>query len=178
MNFPELIAAHKSSRSYPELARAAGGVVTDKRLQQLAQGQFKEFPEPATIIGLAKALRVSETSVLLAFAESLGLNVTRSVAPLLELLPASVADLPENQVRAIAGLIYEFTEGAMKEGGNQDVATPPKKSPGAARPPKPRRDRSLGAALNRRAKDALEQTGEAQIESDESAGNGQQSDIA
>lgn len=126
MNLPELIAAHRGGRTNPQIAKAGGDVFTDKRLQQLSKGQFKEFQEPQTIIALARGLRVSEAAVLLAVGESLGLKVNRPMPALLELLPASVSDLSESQVRAIAVLIYEFTDGAKQEEGN-DSGTSAKK---------------------------------------------------
>ena len=36
MNLSELIAIHKSGRSYEELARDCGGVLSSQRLQQIA----------------------------------------------------------------------------------------------------------------------------------------------
>lgn len=123
MNLQDLVATHRAGRTNPELARDCGSVFSDKRMQQLATGAFKEFPEPKTIRALATGLRVSETAVIMSIAESLELDVRRPNGGLLDLLPASASDLPENQARAIATLVYEFTVGAQKEGGS-DGGTP------------------------------------------------------
>ena len=127
MNFQELVAAHRDGRTNPQLAQDCGDVFSDKRMQQLATGAFKEFPEPKTIIALAKGLRVSQRAVLMSLAESLKLSVASSLPPVLEMLPASVSDLSDDQIRAIARLIYEFTEGAKKKEGT-DSGTSAKKS--------------------------------------------------
>lgn len=110
MNLAELIDTHRGGRSYPELSRACGGSPSDKRLQQLVRGEIKNFPDPPTVRALAKGLRVSQEAVLLAAAESLGLDVRSSLPRLVELLPADARDLTEEQAAAIAHLVRTIVQ--------------------------------------------------------------------
>lgn len=105
MNLSELINTHRGGRSYADLARDCGGKPSDKRLQQLVHTPIKNFPDPDTITALAKGLRVSPTAVVLASAESLGLDVGSSMPRLVELLPAGARDLSEEQAAAVAHLV-------------------------------------------------------------------------
>lgn len=116
MNLTELIAIHKSGRSYEQLAKDCGGVLTSQRLQQIATTPLKSFPAPATVRGLAIGLRISESVVVLAIAESLGLDVGRALPRLVELLPASASLLSDRQAAAIAEVIRAFAE---REGGGE-----------------------------------------------------------
>lgn len=110
MNLAELIDTHRGGRSYPELSRACGGSPSDKRLQQLVRGDIKNFPDPPTVRALAKGLRVSQEAVLLAAAESLGLDVRSSLPRLVELLPADARRLSEQQAAAIAHLVRTIVD--------------------------------------------------------------------
>lgn len=121
MNLNELIAVHKSGRSYEELARDCGGGITSQRLQQIATTTPKAFPSADTIRGLARGLRVSESVVVLAVAESLGLDVARAVPRLVELLPASALSITDRQAAAIAEVIRSFTD---QRAGDGDEAAP------------------------------------------------------
>lgn len=121
MNLSELIDTHRGGRSYVELARDCGGAPTDKRLQQLVRKPIRNFPDPPTVMGLARGLRVSQSAVVLAAAESLGLNVGSSMPRLVELLPAGTQDLTEQQAAAIAHLvrtIVDRDEGAGDDGSD------------------------------------------------------------
>lgn len=122
VNLNELIATHKSGRSYEELAKACGGVLTSQRLQQIATTTPKAFPNAATIRGLARGLRVPESVVVLSIAESLGLDVARAVPRLVELLPASANEISERQAAAIAEVIRAFTEERAGEEHDQRSA--------------------------------------------------------
>jgi hypothetical protein len=110
MDLSELISTHRGARSYADLARDCGGSPTDKRLQQLARDPMKNFPDPASLRGLARGLKVSQSVVVLAAAESLGLDVRTSTPRLVELLPASAGELTEVQAAAVAHLVRMFTE--------------------------------------------------------------------
>lgn len=123
MNLKELIAIHKSGRSYEELARDCGDVLTSQRLQQIATTAPKAFPSADTIRGLARGLRVSESVVVLAVAESLGLDVARAVPRLVELLPASASSISDRQAAAIAEVIRAFTD--PKAGEEHDHRSAP-----------------------------------------------------
>src|SRR5690349_16777204 len=113
MDLSALIDVHRGGRSYPELARDCGGSPTDKRLQQLVREPIKNFPDPSTIAALARGLRVTQAVVVLAAAESLGLDVRTSTPRLVELLPATASGLSEQQAAAIAHLVSAFTEPAV-----------------------------------------------------------------
>lgn len=123
MNLTELIAAHKSGRSYEELARDCGGVLTSQRLQQIATTVPKAFPSADTIRGLARGLRISESVVVLAVAESLGLDVSRAIPRLVELLPASALTITDRQAAALAEVIRSFTETKAGDGDDRDATS-------------------------------------------------------
>lgn len=110
MDLSELIDAHRGARSYAELARDCGGSPTDKRLQQLVRQPIKNFPDPATVAALARGLRVSQSVVVLATAESVGLDVRTSMPRLVDLLPAGASRLTEQQAAAIAHLVRTFVD--------------------------------------------------------------------
>lgn len=105
MDLSELINIHRGARTYAELARDCGGSPTDKRLQQLVRQQIKNFPDPPTVRALARGLRVPESAVVLAAAESLGLDAGRSMPRIIELLPSGAEDLSEEQAAAVAHLV-------------------------------------------------------------------------
>ena len=93
-----LLLNRKGDRSYDRLARDAGGALSSKRLQQLATTPMRNFPDPSTIKGLAKALHSTNKDVLHACAESLGIEVGGEESTSLELpgartLPASSQEL-------------------------------------------------------------------------------------
>lgn len=119
MNLQELIAAHKGDRSYRELAKACGNNPTAGRLQQMSAGDLKEWPKPETIQSLSRGLRVSEVAVVLAVAESLGLDVTRASASLDDYLPAGTQRLTEDQMRAIGMLVHSIVK-ERHEGRRRD----------------------------------------------------------
>ena len=74
MKLSELLNERKGDRSYEALERDCGGVPKAARLQQIATKPPKTFPDPDSIRGLARGLRVPERVVLAAAAESLGLR--------------------------------------------------------------------------------------------------------
>lgn len=96
--------------------------MTSQRLQQIATTTPKAFPSPDTIRGLARGLRVSESVVVLAVAESLGLDVSRAVPRLVELLPATAMSISDRQAAAIAEVIRSFTEKKAGDGDDRDAA--------------------------------------------------------
>lgn len=110
MNLSQLIDAHRGGRSYTELERDCGGAPTSKRLQQLVRQPMKNFPDPPTVVALAKGLRVSQTAVILAAAESLGLDVGSMMPRVVELMPAGARDLTEQQAAAIAHLVRTIVD--------------------------------------------------------------------
>lgn len=111
MNLQELVAACKGDRSYDDLETAGGGSPTSKRWQQIATKVDKNFPDPPTIRAMARALSVTETTVVLAAARSLGLTVPLADASrLAELLPPSAARLTAMQVAAVRQVVRAMVE--------------------------------------------------------------------
>ncbi|WP_193613119.1 hypothetical protein [Nocardioides lijunqiniae] len=110
MDLSELIDTHKGRRTYPELSRDCGGTPSGKRLQQLVKDPIKNFPDPPTMKALARGLRVPERAVVLAAAQSLGLEVRDTMPRLFQLLPTTANDLSEQQAAAIAHLVDAIVE--------------------------------------------------------------------
>lgn len=102
MNIRDLIGAARDGRSFEQLAAADPGSPNRQRWQQLATGKkpVKEFPEPRTIIAMAKVLHVSPQTILLAFAEELGLPL-RPSSRLEAMLPPGVEQLGDDALRAV-----------------------------------------------------------------------------
>lgn len=98
MTMAELIESRRGDRSYQKLADDAGGGFRQTVWQQWnnpTQGREPtSFPMPDTIIGMAKALNVSVTDVLLAAGRTLGLDVGVFGGEHDMLLPGA-GDLPE-----------------------------------------------------------------------------------
>lgn len=117
MNLAALINEMKGDRSYERLARDCGGRPTAGRLQQIATSDLSAFPDPETIANLATGLRVSQRTVILAAAESLGLSAGESRSKLMEWLPADRLDeLNGEQVRAILAVVHAMLPGSGARG--------------------------------------------------------------
>ncbi|MGK9270454.1 hypothetical protein KXR83_05565 [Williamsia muralis] len=110
----ELIGERKRLRgfSYADLENRADAVISRQRWQQLGTGvRVKEFPEPATITAMAKALDVDVAEVVLAAARSIGLDVKRGAqSDLAARLPSTADRLNEVQRDAIVTLVRSITE--------------------------------------------------------------------
>jgi hypothetical protein len=124
MDLVQLIERNKDGRSYNALAVDCG--ITAGRLHQMASGAVKEWPKQDTIRGLAVGLRVSESTVVLAIARTLHLDVANSASSLENYLPAGVDRLTERQRLAIGALIRSIVEADTEEGGT-GVATQPRR---------------------------------------------------
>ncbi|WP_143082850.1 hypothetical protein [Cellulomonas sp. KH9] len=110
MNAPDLaalIADAKGDRSYDQISRAAGGKPTAERLQQLATGEMKTFPGPATIEALARGLGVTVTDVVSAACRSLGIEVHYGATPGALTIPGAGA-LPAPARRAIEDVAQQM----------------------------------------------------------------------
>ncbi len=91
--------------SYRTLSERTDSTVSHQRWQQLANAdRLKEFPEPRTITAIAQALDVDVTTVVLALAKSIGLDVRPSPAAS-DLLPPEADLLSAEQREAIRILI-------------------------------------------------------------------------
>jgi hypothetical protein len=92
--------------SYSDLQRASGGALTRGRWQQLGSGvPQRKFPDPASLTIIAEVLQVDITTVVLAAARSVGLDVNRQGAELSRLLPERTELLPGRMRDAILTLI-------------------------------------------------------------------------
>ena len=112
MNLSELIDTHRGGRSYAELERDCGGSPSKGRLQQMVRQPIKNFPDPPTVRALAGGLKVGEAAVVLAAAESLGLDVRSSRPRVVELLPGDADLLTERQAAAVAHLVSTIVQDA------------------------------------------------------------------
>lgn len=112
MDLMELIRATKGDRSYADLERAGGGSPSAKRWQQLATKPQANFPDPPTIRAMARALGVSESSVIVAAGRSLGLTLDAPEGPLVDLLPPGAKKLTHHQVSAVLAVIRAMLEPA------------------------------------------------------------------
>lgn len=99
----QLIRARMDERgwSYGDLETRSDGRLTKGRWQQLGSGtRLRSFPEPHSMQVMADVLEVDITSILLAAAQSLGLDARRRGSELAQLLPAGT-DLLSPQMRDI-----------------------------------------------------------------------------
>lgn len=104
----ELIRAHMQQHglSYADLERASGRALTRGRWQQLGSGaQQRKFPDPGSLEVIAQVLEIDITTVVLAAARHLGLDVHHRAAGLAGLLPAGTDQLSERLREAILTLI-------------------------------------------------------------------------
>lgn len=102
-----LIANRKGTRSYDKLSKDCGGTPTAKRLHQLANIAPKNFPDPATIRGLAVGLGVTVTDIVMASARSLSLPVYTGDDPNVLSIGGAGA-LPDSAKETLATVAREF----------------------------------------------------------------------
>ena len=89
----DLIAMRKGTRSYARLSRDAGGYPTGNRIQQLAsEREWAKFPDPDTLRGLARALSLPMSEIVMAAARTVGLPVPPRDPTVLMI--AGAGDLP------------------------------------------------------------------------------------
>lgn len=92
--------------SYTDLERASDRALTRGRWQQLGSGgPQRKFPEPGSLAVIARVLEVDTTTVVLAAARSLGLDVGRPGAELAHSLPEDTDRISERMRDAILTLI-------------------------------------------------------------------------
>ena len=144
MDIATLIRATKGDRSYEQLSEACGGEPTAGRLQQIATKPLKEFPEPRTIRSLARGLGVGERRVVLAWAETLGLDVERAEPRLVQLLPPAAASLDDEQTAAVLAVIRAMVRPLEADIPTVEAPTPPDTSASSASPAPKRPPRRRG----------------------------------
>jgi hypothetical protein len=92
--------------SYSDLERASGRALTRARWQQLGSGvPQRKFPDPSSLTVIADVLEVDITTVVLAAARSVGLDVRTRGTDLAHLLPALTERLSERMRAAILSLV-------------------------------------------------------------------------
>lgn len=106
-NLATLILNAKGDRSYARLSADCGGNPTKERLQQLATGRLKTFPDSATLEGVARGTSRTLTAVVLAAARSLGLKVHNAEDPT-ALIIGGAGDLRPDQQAALQALVRSF----------------------------------------------------------------------
>ena len=124
-NHPEgleaLLLNRKGDRTWDEVARDCGNLITGKRLQQMGGSKpIKNFPDPPTVKGLARGLNSTVTEILVACARSLGLRAEDPVAGALVLngagtLPESSKDLLRSMSSELQFLNEELQRERKKE---------------------------------------------------------------
>lgn len=91
---------------YAELARRTDGRPTRGRWQQLGTGVgMTQFPDADTIARVAGALEIDVTTVVLACARSVGLDVRRTGSELAHLIPAGTDRISERLRDAILAVV-------------------------------------------------------------------------
>lgn len=92
--------------SYTDLERRSDHALTRGRWQQLGSGvRQKKFPDPASLAVIAQVLEVDITTVVLAAAQAVGLDVRLQGSDLAHLLPAGTDRLSERMRDAILTLV-------------------------------------------------------------------------
>lgn len=107
----QLIAAQMDAtgRSYRDMSRASGSRVKHQTFQELRNTPPKSWPKNVeTIRGMSAALDVTEKSIVLAFARSLGVEVAGD-SMLAHQLPRSAGHLGPSERNAIIALIRAIT---------------------------------------------------------------------
>jgi hypothetical protein len=116
----ELIRAgmHERGWSYSDLERASDRALTRGRWQQLGSGvPQRKFPDPGSLTVIARVLELDVTTVVLAAARSLGLDVGRRRAEMAHLLPVHTDRISERMRDAILTLIRSAVAEAPDDHG-------------------------------------------------------------
>jgi hypothetical protein len=110
--------------TYSDLERASGRALTRGRWQQLGSGrEQRKFPDPGSLTVIAQVLELDITSVVLAAARTLGLDVRRPGTGLSQLLPAEAAQLSARMRDAVLSLIRAAVSDARPD-GRPDLGAP------------------------------------------------------
>ena len=123
LTLQELIQARRDERgwSFADLENRAGHRISRGRWQQLATNvRMRAFPERDNIPVLASVLEVDETTVVLAAAKSLGLDVRWRGPDLAALMPAGTDQLSEPVRDAILAVIRATVSEAIARATSDD----------------------------------------------------------
>lgn len=109
MNLQQLIAASREGRSFTHLQRDAGGTPTSQGWHAIASGRAsRRMPDADTLVGIARALRVNTRTVVLAAAETAGIEVHDDRSLLVRMLPPDVDLLDPEDVATLLGMVALF----------------------------------------------------------------------
>lgn len=100
----------QTGASYDDMSRSIGDAISGGRLHQIATKPPKNFPDPENVRHLADLLNVSVTTVLEAFAVSLGLSVEQRRPLLAITLPPGTDNLTPGDVAAVRAVIIQLVE--------------------------------------------------------------------
>lgn len=119
MNLSELILAAKGDEAragmtWNELSRRCGGKPAPKAIQKLALEPRKNFPDPDTIEGLARGLGVTQMTVIMAAAESLGLQAKKEESSLLALMPTGTDKLTPEKTTLLLSIVRDAVDEARR----------------------------------------------------------------
>ncbi len=104
----QLIRSRMDARgwSYSDLERRSDRALSRGRWQQLGSGvPQRKFPDPASLTVIARVLEVDITTVVLAAAQAVGLDVRPRTSDLAALLPSGSDQLSERTRDAILALV-------------------------------------------------------------------------
>lgn len=104
MDLAALIDTQRGGRTYAQLEKDTGGSLGAARWQQMATRGLRNFPTPQSLRAVARALHVSDETVLLAAGTSLGLRIDQRHS-LIELIPPHATDLSDQCVTAILAVV-------------------------------------------------------------------------
>ena len=92
--------------TYADLERRSDHALTRGRWQKLGSGApSKKFPDPASLSAIARVLEVDITAVVLAAAQSVGLDARPRLSGLANHLPPGTSDLSDRMRDALLHLI-------------------------------------------------------------------------
>lgn len=100
----------RTGASYDAMSLSIGKAISSGRLHQIATTPQKNFPDPDNVRHLADLLNVSITTVLEAFAVSLGLDVEQRRPLLAVTLPPGTDNLTVGDVAAVRAVISQLVE--------------------------------------------------------------------
>lgn len=105
-----------AGRTVRQLAEDSGGRIKFQTFQTLSKAPPKQFPkDPKTITGMSVALKVPESTIVLAYAKGLGVKVTTDSSFALRLPPGVDAIDP-----ALQDAIINLTRAALRSPTRDD----------------------------------------------------------
>lgn len=110
-----IIGAQREGRSLRQLEEDSGYLVKYQTFGDLANHAPGEFPKSTkTIAGMARALRVPEATIVLAYAKSLGIPVDGNDSTFALRLPPDVASIEPEMQNALISMIRAAVKRAKR----------------------------------------------------------------